>query len=193
MIAPIVEGPGDVAAVPVLVRRAATHVAPGAAVNVLRPHRRPRSALARPGELERYGRIALSGAADARLLVLVDADDDCPAELGPQWLGRLEDLQPREVAVVLAKHEFESWFLASAESLAGRRGLMNPLEPPPDPEAVRGAKEWIQENRTDGRAYRPTVDQAALADGIDIELARSRSASFDKLCRVLEEWLLEPQ
>ena len=39
-------------------------------------------------------------------------------------------------------------------------------------------------------AYRPTVDQAALADAIDIDLARGRSASFDKFCRVLEGWLL---
>lgn len=190
MIASIVEGHGDVAAVPALIRHVATHVAPGVAIQVLRPHRRPRSSLVRSGELERCGRIALSGSAGAHLLVLVDADDDCPAEFGPELLARVEDLQPRQVEVVLAKREFENWFLASAESLAGRRGLRNPLESPPDPEAVRGAKEWIQANRTDGRAYRPTVDQAALTVGLDIDLARNRSTSFDKLCRVLEGWLL---
>ena len=119
MIAPIVEGYGDVKAVPVLVRRVAAHVAPGVAVDVLRPHRRPRSALVLRGELERYGRIALTGCPDARLLVLVDADEDCPAELGPQLSERIASLQIRRVGVVLAKHEFENWFLASAESLGG--------------------------------------------------------------------------
>lgn len=43
----------------------------------------------------------------------------------------------------------------------------------------------------EGRAYSPPVDQAALTDGIDVGLARSRSDSFDKLCRVIEEWLVE--
>ncbi len=190
MIAPIVKGYGDVKAVPVLVRRVAAHVAPGVAVDVIRPHRRNRSALVQRGELERYGRIALAGSPDARLLVLVDADMDCPAELGPQFLERVASLWTRRAGVVLAKHEFENWFLASAESLGRRRGLRSPLDPPVDPEAIRGAKEWIQANRTDGRAYRPTVDQAALTDAIDIDLARGRSASFDKFCRVLEGWLL---
>ena len=190
VIAPVVEGPGDVAAVPGLIRQVATHVAPGVGVEVLRPHRRPRSSLVRSGELERYSRIALSGSVEAHLLVVIDADDDCPAELGSELLERVEELRPRRVAVVMAKREFESWFLASAESLGGRRGLRSPLEAPPDPEAIRGAKEWIQANRTDGRAYRPTVDQAALTAGIDIDLARNRSASFDKFCRVLEGWLL---
>ena len=189
MIALIVEGYGDVEAVPVLVRRVAAHVAPAVAVDVLRPHRRSRLKLVRSGELERYGRIALAGSPEAHLLVLVDADTDCPAELGPQFLERVASLQTRRVGVVLAKHEFENWFLASAESLGGRRGLRSPLDPPVDPEAIRGAKEWIQANRTDGRAYRPTVDQAALTEGIDIDLARRRSASFDKFCRVLEGWL----
>ena len=57
-----------------------------------------------------------------------------------------------------------------------------------DPEGVRGAKEWTSE-RAAGRAYSPTVDQAALPEGIDIDLARCRSDSFDKFCRVLEGWL----
>ena len=91
---------------------------------------------------------------------------------------------------MVAKSEYEAWFLASADSLGGRRGLRSELDAPEDPEGVRDAKGWIQSNRVDGRAYRPPVDQAALTDGIDIDLARGRSASFDKFCRVLEGWLL---
>lgn len=190
VIAPIVEGHGEVSAVPVLIRRVVERIAPGVAVDVRRPHRVPRSRLLRSGELERCARIAQADSPDANLLVLVDADEDCPAELGPETLRRLSAAQGGRAAVVVAKHEYEAWFLASAEALGGRRGLRNPLAAPKDPERVRGAKEWIQANRTDGRAYRPTIDQAALSARIDVDLARSRSVSFDKLCRVLERWLL---
>ena len=94
---------------------------------------------------------------------------------------------------MVAKSEYEAWFLASADSLGGRRGLRTGLDAPEDPERVRDAKAWIQSNRIDGRAYSPPVDQAALTDGIDVDLARDRSASFDKLCRVLETWLSGPR
>ena len=191
VIASIVEGDGEVEAVPVLIRRVAAHLAPAVAVDVPRPHRRPRSSLVRMGELERYGHIALAGSPDAYLLVLLDADKDCPAGLGPQLLDRVGTLRPSRAAVVVAKCEYEAWFLASAASLEGRRGLRVSLEPPDDPEGIRDAKGWIQRNRTDGRAYSPTVDQAALTARIDIDLARSRSDSFDKFCRVLEGWLVE--
>lgn len=39
--------------------------------------------------------------------------------------------------------------------------------------------------------YSPTVDQAALASLVDLELVRSRSKSFDKLCRELEKLVAE--
>lgn len=189
VIAPIVEGHGEVAAVPVLIRRVAARIAPAVAVDVRRPHRIPRSRLLRSGELERCARIAQADSPGANVLVLVDADEDCPAQLGPATLSRLGGADVGRAAVVVAKHEYEAWFLASAEALGGRRGLRSPLAAPADPERVGGAKEWIQANRIDGRAYRPTVDQAALTAGIDIDIARNRSASFDKFCRVLEGWL----
>ena len=191
MIASIVEGHGEVEAVPVLIRRVAAHVAPDVGVAVPRPHRRPRSKLVRLQELEEYCRIAFEESPGAHLLVLLDADDDCPAELGPQLLERVATTGLAREAVVVARSEYEAWFLASAESLGGRRGLRAELEPPEDPESVRDAKGWIQSNRVDGRAYSPPVDQPALTAGIDIEVARDRSVSFDKLCRVLEGWLLE--
>ncbi|MCY3560927.1 MAG: DUF4276 family protein [bacterium] len=190
VIASIVEGHGEVEAVPVLIRRVAAHIAPEVGVAVPRPHRRPRSRIVRVQALEDDCRLALAESPGAHLLVLLDADDDCPAELGPRLLERVSATKPPREAVVVAKCEFEAWFLASAESLGGCRGLRAELEAPEDPESVRDAKGWIQGNRVDGRAYSPPVDQAALADGIDIELARRRSGSFDKLCRVLEGWLL---
>jgi len=89
--------------------------------------------------------------------------------------------------------EFESWFLASARSLRGRRGLPQDLEPPDQPEEIRGAKEWLS-NHIPGGAYAPTVDQASLTHALDLTLAR-RAASFDKCYReiVLLLGMLRPR
>jgi hypothetical protein len=83
-------------------------------------------------------------------------------------------------------HEFENWYLASATSLAGRRDFPVNLTGPADAEAVRGAKEWLTRQRPDGRPYKETVDQAALASIFDIRMARVNSDSFDKFCREVE-------
>jgi hypothetical protein len=88
--------------------------------------------------------------------------------------------------------EFEAWFLAAATSLAGQRGLRADLVPPPEPEAKRGAKEWLAANRTDGYAYSETTDQAALAAVFDLDQAR-RADSFDKCFRDVERLLREVQ
>lgn len=115
------------------------------------------------------------------VLILLDGDDDCPAELGPQLAQRVAEVRnDLPSAVVLAKREFEAWYLAAAESLRGLRGLYADLQPPPDPEAVRGAKEWLAERMTGG--YSETLDQPALAAQFDLDLAR-RAPSFDKCYR----------
>ena len=57
VIAPIVEGHGEVQAVPVLIRRVAAHVAPGVNVDVPRPHRRSRSKLVRSDSFDKFCRV----------------------------------------------------------------------------------------------------------------------------------------
>jgi len=86
-------------------------------------------------------------------------------------------------AVVIAKCEFEAWFLAAAESLRGRRGLPPNLQPPPDPESVRDAKRWLGERMAGGRVYQPPQDQAALTSVFDVDAARRGAGSFDKCYR----------
>ena len=91
--------------------------------------------------------------------------------------------------MVLAKREFEAWFLAAAESLAGYHDLSDSLVPPVDPEAIRGAKEWLGAKMA-GKAYKETSDQATFAANFDMKAARERSASFDKLWREAERLIL---
>jgi hypothetical protein len=91
--------------------------------------------------------------------------------------------------VVLPKREFEGWFLAAAASLGGRCGLPDDLVAPENPEAIRDAKGWLTQRRTDGLSYQPTVDQASLGSVFDMEEARKGAPSFDKFRREVEKLL----
>ncbi len=180
----IVEGYGEVEAVPILIRRIAESLYPGVHVVTPRPIRVSRHKVVKAGELEQVVKLAtLNIGGQGAIFILLDGDDDCPAHLGPEL--RLRALQVREnlpITVVLAKHEFESWFLAAAESIRGRRGLKSDLEPPNNPEAIHGAKEWLSARMKGDRMYSPRLDQPGLTAHFNIEQAR-RADSFDKCYR----------
>ena len=188
----MVEGHGDVEAVPILVQRIAQQTVPPVVVQVSAPLRTPKSRLVKPDELERAVEFAARRVAGTGgVLVVVDSDDDCPAEVGPNLLARAAKVRIGfPVAVVLAKCEFETWFIAAAESLAGRIGLPADLQPPHNPETIRGAKEWLTERMHGSRSYSPTLDQPVLAQHFDLDSAL-RSDSFAKLRREVERLLNE--
>ncbi len=78
------------------------------------------------------------------VLIVLDSEDDCPATLGPALLGRARAVRDDvPILVALAWREYETWFVTAASSLAGRHGLPVDLQPPPAPESVRGAQEWL--------------------------------------------------
>lgn len=192
-IASIVEGHGDVKAVPVLLHRIAQRQLPGSAVDFLRPIRVGRYKIIKPGELERAVELAARQTGDrGRILILLDAEDDCPAELGPELLERAIDARPdRDIRVVLAKHEYEAWFLAAIGSIAGSRGIDQHPVSPANPEMIRDAKGWLTARRPSGWIYRETLDQPAFSAIFDLEAARA-APSFDKLWRDVR-WLLRPE
>jgi hypothetical protein len=171
-------------AFPVLLRRIAAEMDAGLALDVLPPLRVPRYRLVKAGEIERAVELAArkTGGKGA-VLVLIDAEDDCPAQAGPNLLTRARAARSDiPLSVVLAKHEYESWFLAAAESLKGRRGLAHDLVAPADPESIRGAKEWLSDRMATGLKYREVLDQPALTAVFDLPVAR-RADSFDKCHR----------
>ena len=186
-VTPVVEGHGDRDAARTLIHRVVAEFCPEAPVDVARPVRVPKTRLLRPGELERVVALAAGSLGDdaGGVLVLIDGDDDCPRDLGPELLARVRTAHPNLSAeVVVAEREFEAWGLAAARSLRGWRGLPDNLEPPADPQAVRGAKEWLTGRMPTTSAYSPTADQASLANALDLHEARTAS-SFDKFCRAV--------
>ena len=191
-IATIVEGHGEVEAVPILLRRIAERVVPGIALEVPRPIRVKRHQILKVEELERAVALAAGRAGpNGGILVLLDADDDCPAELASRLLRRARQSRPdRPIRVVLAKAEYESWFLAAAASLAGHRGIDEAASPPADSEAIRNAKGWLSACMPPGRRYRETLHQAALTARFDVDAARA-APSFDKMWRDLASLLGE--
>lgn len=186
-VATIVEGDGEVAAVPVLLRRVAEWRTPDVFPEVLPPIRVRRDRfLNRDEEFERHLQLAAAKCEDdGWILLLLDADDDCPAQLGQKVLARAAAcVAHRGVSVVFATREFEAWFIAAAASLDGHRGFRFDPADTIDAETPRDAKGWLRQ-RMAGGTYGETTDQPAFAARFDLQQAFDGSRSFRKLC---SEW-----
>lgn len=176
----MVEGHGEVEAIPLLVRRVAADL--GRLVRTPLTIRVPRSKLLREGELERTCDLVRRRLGiDTRVLVTFDADDDCHVELARLMRRRAHDAGTRRVAVVVATRELEAWFLAGVESLRGRRGIRDDAEAPESVETYRDAKGRLARLMT--RAYSEVTDPPAFAAALDFDAARRRARSFDKFLR----------
>jgi uncharacterized protein DUF4276 len=187
-VAPIVEGHGDSTSV----RNLLVRIAAAADVHdleVARPIRVPRNKIVKPDEFERAIDLASRQVAGSGgILVLLDADDDKGCEVGPQLVERAGNARSDVPCyVTLATVEYENWFIASIESLRGKRGISWQAAVPHDPESVRGAKEWMASQMD--RPYSEVTDQPALTALFDLEVARARSRSFDKLYRDVSDLL----
>jgi hypothetical protein len=188
-IASVVEGHGEVPGLPPLLHRIASDHSVWNLKTHL-PFRRNKGSLVLPGGIEAAVQATAHRIGEAGgVLVLIDADDDRPGCCGPELLARARRARSDvPISVVLAKKEFEAWFLAGASSLAGHHGFPADLEPPPQPESIRDAKGWLtdQRKRAGSQPYKPTVDQAPLARVFDMKQAREGAPSFDKFWREVE-------
>ncbi len=176
-----VEGPGDRVALPKLLFK----VFPRDSVRVETvPVKRNR--IVREGEIEKWVEAMLHKGDCQAVLVLLDSDDDAPCELGPELLKRAKAHCHRECRVVLAKREFEAWFVAGIESLRGTQGIAANAECDLDPEGISYPKRWLRSHMEGSRTYVETRDQAPLASRLDLDSARQRSDSLDKFIRDVE-------
>jgi hypothetical protein len=190
-IAPIVEGIGEVASVPVLLRRL-LHSLGVFDVHVLKPYRVPRTLVVKEGQIEgAVDQVIRSRTGVSAILLILDADDDCPARLGPELVGRCNRITNLPVAVTFATRELEAWFLGAKESLRGKCGIRADASAPDEPEAIRGAKERLSKNMAGNRRYVEVRDQVILAAQMDMDTSRQRCPSFARLVREVQRLLSE--
>jgi len=187
-IVAVVEGDGEVNAFPLLLRRLNEWLSPTTVTHIPKPIRVKRDKfLNKDDEFNRFLELAALKCGDAGwIIMLLDADDACPRELGKNLLAKARARIPhRKISVVLANKEYEAWFIAAAPSLSGLRGLdVVATDIPADVEAIRGAKEWIS-RQMGSEKYREIIHQASFSATIDLSMARQNSRSFRKLCN---EW-----
>jgi hypothetical protein len=208
VVVPIVEGKGEVEAVPILIQRwLAFRRYQNVEVHVDGPVRAPgRGAITVPhNDQDELGIEYYIGHASRRrpdaILVVLDADEDCPATLGAELLARARRVVPDgfPISVVVANREYEAWFLAALASLKFRRAInrdesspeIRPLPARVDIEAIADCKkrvaEWIL-----GTRYKETTHQRSLTEILPFTPAViRRSRSFRKLLKDLDRLLKE--
>jgi hypothetical protein len=189
-IQPIVEGHGEVAAFPILLRR----LQDAAAVydfGIGHPIRRKRSELVIETKLRTAIQLAKGTPDCIGILILLDADDDAACTKGPQLL-RWARAEAGEIPceVVLANREYEAWFLASMESLRRRCGIPGTATSHATPENVRDAKGAVQAQMVPGAAYSPTAHQPSLTAAMDLAQAHLACQSFQKLVRAFSAFCI---
>lgn len=181
-IAPIVEGDGEIDALPALLHRMRDAVSASAVLQVNPPIRiKTGSFLNDQIYFGKYIALAAAKAAQRQgsVLILLDCEDYCAAELGPQLLRKATAVRDDvPMFVTLAPREYETWFLAAAHSLRGVAGLPGDLEPPANAEHIRDAKGWLSE-RMPGK-YDPIRHQTQFSKCMNLDAGRTVQ-SFDRL------------
>lgn len=178
----IVEGDGEIEALPVLLRRIRDWKTPAVPVQIQHPVRLPRGKILKcERDLERHLILAAEKCMeDGWILIVFDSDNACPKELAE----RINDyastvVAHRRVSVVVPHCEYEAWFIAATDRTEV------PAADEVDPERVRDAKGWIARHTLEG-SYREVLDQPRLSARINLETAFVHSRSFRKLCK---EWV----
>lgn len=187
---PIVEGHGEVEAVPILLRRLLAE-AQCHHVSVGHPIRRTQSQLRGKEGVQAGVRLALLQPKCA-IVIMFDGEDDCPRDLAEKvrvWAREAAGDTPCDV--VVAYREYETWFLAAIESLRGRYGIRNDATAPSDPESRRDAKRALEEFMPDDRAHSETGDQPAMSAVFSMALAHQRNRSFRKFVKTLGDLLAQ--
>lgn len=197
----IVEGHGEVRAVPALLRRWFKH-------RRFRNFETPSQAIRAPGSgalkcahdaaedlgIESFVELALGQRPDG-ILVVLDADDECIERrgtsrraLGPELQDRARAVAPHvPIEVVVADREYEAWFLAGLASLrrAGKVPRAARLPALKDIERTRNCKEPLRHLL--GRAYEETTDQADFTEALPFTPGMAaRSRSYSRLMRALD-------
>lgn len=181
------EGYGEVEAVPKLLRRIAQSLPNCAGITVNPPWRVKAGSFLNDAQYfnDRVEFAARKARQSQRgcVLILLDCEGDCPAELGPKLLAKARACRSDiPIEVTLAYREFETWFMAAAHSLRGVAGLSANLEPPANPESFRDAKGWLTSHMA--TPYNPPEHQPLMTANFSMAEA-ARVPSFARLLKKL--------
>lgn len=189
-IVPVVEGDGDAAAFPELLVRILHEKYNRYDVFVAQGKTKVVKANGKQNlekKLDRFLRHAQNKPECGAILILVDADINCPVTLAKQLSQRCDQIGTTcPVQIVCAHRSYETWFLASLNTIKGLHGIPNTADLSDDPEAVGNPKQWLSDQMPSGQAYKETIHQVSLSRVIDLDLAQQNSRSFRRLCHALE-------
>lgn len=192
-VVPIVEGDGEVDAVPILLRRLleASHRWD---IRIAHPkNAHGKGNLTKENGLERFLHYAAKESDCGAILVLLDADEECAKELAESLASRAaEEGLAFPVTIIAAVRHFENWFLASLQTVVpvlGLRSLGSGVDLQFDVDNVEdeSAKGWLDRHMAPGRAYKETVDQARLTACLDLSQVQQKSRSFRRLVHAFDE------
>ena len=180
-ILPIVEGDGDLKAVPLLLRNLVTlhglHE-----TQILPPHKRGELPKVAAG-FDNYFRMALKE--NAAILLVLDFDCEycgCPIHEAEKLYHRAQGIRsnwPFKIAFLVK--EFESLFLAETQAATNVLALPPNTEFPDIPETIRDTKGWLSKALPKGSSYKPTVHQAKITAHLNFEKLRETSSDFRHL------------
>ena len=184
-LACIVEGQGEVLAVPKLCQRILAYLQVTHWLVNERAMRYPRGQLvdARhpsplrpcvPEKLDLVVRAAQRSEKASAVVVLCDADDDCPATWGPDASRVISTILPGGADMPF--REYEAWLLWNRSDNERNHAKLSA------PEQIRDAKGAMARFVPN---YRPTAHQLEETKRLDVAHVRARSDSFDKLVRIL--------
>jgi hypothetical protein len=145
--------------------------------------------------LEKFVEHAFRTPDSGGVLIVIDTDKGlkCPKSLAPELAARIRAYGARKpVAVVLAKNEYETWLIASIESIAGKPikgsfGIAAGTVAPLQCEDIKNPKAWLEQRFSKAQTYKETMHQPAMSAFVDLTLAEPRSRSFRRLVHAIDE------
>ena len=179
-MAAIVEGYGDVQAVPALIAKTSILLGnPAIASDPIRAGEW--KLLRRPGVVEGYLELAASRQWDL-ILVVLDLEDDCAmaeAAVARERVEQWKDGRDIKVEIVFMVREYETLFLWCPTCLPVSDNALLPA----NPDAIRGAKERVKQ--VANRRYKETQDQLRYTQSLDIPVLYGVSRSFRRFCKAI--------
>ncbi|MGH3168037.1 MAG: DUF4276 family protein [Trebonia sp.] len=187
VVAPIVEGHGEVAAIRDLFTRIGLEMLNGTWIKVAQPFRLDSGKMRMPDELAkaiRFQSARVQG--HGGVLVLRDGDDSdisCPVDLA-RLLRPETGAFSADVEVVIAYQEYEAWYLAAADSLRAHPAVRDDASVPANPEGKRNTKHELEKLMLE--SYQETLHQAKFSALMNLKAAARRSRSFRRLVHAIE-------